>query len=105
MSPPLSKSRLRCLHRCAKAAKAQNNSPSPRLIKIAFWTTRSTYRLVFRAFFVLFGFVVFAQHFAIRIHFDANLLAILLNDGFKVGALLFPTDNCSAFSFCLGSLL
>src|SRR6266436_2620836 len=97
MSPPLSKSRLRCLHRCAKAAKAQNNSPSPRLIKIAFWTTRSTYRLVFGAFFfVLFGFVVFAQHFAGRIHFAANLLAVLVDDGFKVGALLLPADNRSA---------
>jgi hypothetical protein len=44
---------------------------------------------------VLFGFVVFAQHFAGRIHFHANLLAILLDDGFKVGAFLFPTDNCA----------
>src|SRR6266516_1826463 len=98
MSPPLSKSRLRCLHRCAKAAKAQNNSPSPRLIKIAFWTTRSTYRLVFGAFFfVLFGFVVFAQHLAVRVHFDANLLAVLLNDGFKIGAFFLPANDLSLF--------
>jgi len=54
---------------------------------------------------VLFGLVVFAQHFAVRIHFHANLLAILRDDRFKVGALFFPTDDCSAFSFCLGSLL
>jgi hypothetical protein len=54
---------------------------------------------------VLFGFVVFAQHFAVRIHFHANLLAILLNDGFEVGTLFLPADNRSAFSFCLGSLL
>src|SRR5436309_13848691 len=61
--------------------------------------------LVFRAFLVLFGFVVFAQHFAIRIHFHANLLSILLDDGFKVGAFLFPTDNSSALGLRLGSRL
>src|SRR4029077_11102763 len=84
----------------------RNNAASPRLINIAFRTTRSTYQLVFLAFFfLLFVFVVFAQHFAVRIHFDANLLAVLVDDGFKVGALLLPADNRSAFGFCLGSLL
>ncbi|PYJ20277.1 MAG: hypothetical protein DME92_10130 [Verrucomicrobia bacterium] len=53
---------------------------------------------------MLFGFVVLAQHFAVRVHFDADLLAILLDDGFKVGALLFPADYCPAFGFGLGSV-
>ena len=54
---------------------------------------------------MLFAFVVLAEHFAVGVHFDANFLAILLNDGFKVGALFLPADDCSAFGFCLGSLL
>ena len=54
---------------------------------------------------MLFGFVVFAQHFAASIHLDANLLAVLFDNGFKVGALFFPADNCSAFCLGLGSLL
>src|SRR5438045_9751741 len=63
-------------------------------------------RLVFLAFFfVLFGFVVLAQHLAVGIHFDASLLAVLLDDGFKVGALFFPTNNCSTLCLGLGSLL
>jgi hypothetical protein len=54
---------------------------------------------------VLFGFVVFAQHLALRVHFDANLLAFLIDNGFKVGALFLPADNGSAFGFGLRSLL
>ena len=43
------------------------------------FTTRSTHKLVILAFlFVLFGFVVLAQHFTVRVHFNANLLAVLV---------------------------
>src|SRR5258708_14814396 len=73
---------------------------------IALKTTRSTQSSVFRAFFlVLFGFVMFAQHFAVGIHFDADLLSVLVDHAFKVGALFFPADNRSAFCFGLCSLL
>ena len=73
---------------------------------IALRTTRSTQSLVLRAsFLVLFGFVMFAQHFAAGIHFDTNLLSLLVDHGFKVGALFFPADNCSAFCLSLRSLL
>src|SRR5437016_12547464 len=66
----------------------------------------STQRSVFGALFlVLFGFVLLAQHFAVGVHFDANFLAILLNDGFKVGAFFFPTDNYSALGLRLSSRL
>ncbi len=42
---------------------------------------------VFRALFlVLFGFAVLAQYFAVGIDFEANLLAVLIYDGFKIGA-------------------
>jgi hypothetical protein len=54
---------------------------------------------------VLFGFVVLAQHFAVGIHFDANLLAVLVDHGFKVGALLLPANNRSTFGLHLRSLL
>ena len=46
-----------------------------------------------------------AQHFAGCIHFNTNLFAVLLSHGFEVGALFFPTDDCSAFCLRLGSLL
>ena len=46
------------------------------------------------------GFVMLAQHLAVGIHFNAHLLAVLLDDGLKVGAFFFPTDDCSAL--CLG---
>jgi len=57
-------------------------------------TTRSTHKLVVLALlFVLFGFVVLAQHFAVRVHFNANLLPFLLNNGFIIGAFLFPSKD------------
>jgi hypothetical protein len=52
---------------------------------------------------VLSGFVVSAQHFAVGIYLDANLLAVLPDEGFKIGALFFPANNCSAFRLCLGA--
>src|SRR6266511_2569143 len=61
---------------------------------IALKTTRSTQSFVFLAFFlVLFCFVMFAQHLAASVHFDTNLLAVLVDHGFKVGALFLPADN------------
>src|SRR6266496_467842 len=61
---------------------------------------------VFRALFlVLFGFAVLAQYFAVGIDFEANLLAVLIYDGFKIGALFFPTNNGSALGLCLGGRL
>ena len=52
---------------------------------IALKTTRSTQSFVFLAFFlVLFGFVVLAQHLAVGVHFHANLLAVLVDHGFKL---------------------
>src|SRR6188474_3070040 len=51
-----------------------------------------TLRLVFGAFFfVLLGFAVSAQQFAAGIDCDPNLLAVLIDHGFIVGALFFPT--------------
>ena len=44
-------------------------------------------------FFVLFRFVVLAQHFTVRVHFNADLLSILLNDSFITGAFLLPTND------------
>src|SRR5206468_6078854 len=90
-----------------KAAKTMLDNPSsPRFTHIALKTTRSTQRSVLRAsFLVLFGFVMFAQHFASGVHFDTNLFAVLVDNGFKVGALFLPADNCCAFCFGLRSLL
>ena len=51
------------------------------------------------------GFVVLAYHFAIRIHLEANLSAVLVNDCSIIGAFPFPTDNCSALGLRLGSRL
>jgi hypothetical protein len=58
------------------------------------FTTRSTHKLVVLArLFVLFLFVVLAQHFTVRVHFNANLLPLLLNNGFIIGAFLLPAND------------
>src|SRR5438046_10335573 len=62
-------------------------------------------RLITGLLFVLFGFVVSAHDFAVGIHFNAGLFAVLLNNGFIIGAFFFPADNRSAFGLRLGSLL
>ena len=57
-------------------------------------TTRSTQQLVVLArLFVLFGFVVLAQHFTVRVHFNANLLPLLLKNGFIIGAFRLPAND------------
>ena len=59
-----------------------------------FVTTRSTHKLVVLALlFVLFRFVVLAQHFTVRVDFNANLLPVLLNNGFIIGAFLLPAND------------
>src|SRR4029453_2882900 len=58
----------------------------------------------FLALLVLFALVVF-QDFAIRIHLHASLLAVLLNNGFIVRALLFPANDFPAVSLCLSGFL
>ena len=51
-------------------------------------------KLIFLALlFVLFRFVVLAQHFPVRVHFNADLLPILLNDSFIIGAFFLPTND------------
>src|SRR5436305_6698463 len=87
----------------ANAAKAKK-SPSPPFCSNLVLLNAIHPRLVFRACcFVFFALVVFAQHFSVGVHLEANLFAVLLNHGFKVSALLLPTNNCPALGLRLGS--
>ena len=54
---------------------------------------------------MLFALVVFAQDFAIRVHFDAPLFAAFVDDDLVVGAFLFPADDFSALGFGLARFL
>src|SRR5262249_48361182 len=40
-----------------------------------------------------------------RVYLEANLFAVLIDHGFKIGAFFFPTDNCSPLGLRLGSRL
>src|SRR5205807_8377916 len=60
-------------------------------------------RLMFLALF--FGFVVFVQHFAVRVELESGVFPVLLDDGLIVAALFFPANNLSAFRFLLRRLL
>jgi hypothetical protein len=45
---------------------------------------------------------MFAQNFAIGVHFDTNLFAFFVDDGFKVGAPLSPNEQLFRFWLRLG---
>src|SRR6266480_3474616 len=67
---------------------------------------RNISRLVFFAFFaLLFALVVFAHDFALRVELEPPFFPVLLNDGFIVRALFFPTNDFAAFGLRIGSLL
>src|SRR4030095_1072526 len=58
------------------------------------------------AFLALFGrFVMFAQHLAVGVGFVDPFLAIVFNNGFIIGAFLFPANNFAAFSLGLSCFL
>ena len=81
------------LHRAASPRCSPDRVAHPSDAGYSF-TTRSTHKLVVLArLFVLFGFVVLAQHFTVRVHFNANLLPLLLNNGFIIGAFLLPAND------------
>ena|SRR5882724_2975523 len=82
------------LHRAASPRCSPDRVAHPSDAGYSFTTRSSTHKLVVLAhLFVLFGFVVLAQHFAVRVHLNTNLLPLLLNNGFIIGAFLFPAND------------
>src|SRR4051794_10911039 len=105
ITPPESTRRRRRLHRAISPRFSPDHVARPSDAGYSF-TTRSTHDLIFLAlFFVFFRFVVLAQHLTVSIHLHANFLAVLVDNGFKVGAFLLPADYCSTFCLSLSSLL